>query len=337
MPMEPIDVARDYFDAWNRRDPDAIVAAFADGGTCTDPLAGTLAGPAIGAYAACLFAAFPDLAFDIVGAALAGDGVIAAQWLMPGTNTGPFRGAPATGRSAALPGAAFIAVAGNSVRSVEGYFDSAATPRQLGLQVIVRPAQIGPFSFGASTRVHSGKTTKPGAFGVTVLEARSDEEVQEVLSRSRAIATEVLRMDGFISVVLAMVGRRMLTVSAWERPEDIAQLRDSSHRRRWRRSWGRRSPTSRRSASGRRITRRRNGYAAPPAVAWKSATGGSDSAAAAARRCPTCGPTGSPGARRGRRSAGHMRCRLVQSSASGEAGRAGWSPVRLARPRRRAR
>ena len=30
--MNPLDVAHSYFDAWNRRDPVAIVATFAEGG-----------------------------------------------------------------------------------------------------------------------------------------------------------------------------------------------------------------------------------------------------------------------------------------------------------------
>ena len=36
--MAPSVVADRYFDAWNRRDPDAIAAVFADGGTYTDPI-----------------------------------------------------------------------------------------------------------------------------------------------------------------------------------------------------------------------------------------------------------------------------------------------------------
>ncbi len=35
--MKPIDVAQHYFDAWNQRDPLAIVATFADSGTYRDP------------------------------------------------------------------------------------------------------------------------------------------------------------------------------------------------------------------------------------------------------------------------------------------------------------
>jgi steroid delta-isomerase-like uncharacterized protein len=222
--MEPLTVAQSYFEAWNRRDPDGIVATFADGGTYTDPLAGTLSGPAIGVYAAGLFAAFPDLTFDIVSAAPTGDGAVAAQWLMRGTNAGPFRGAPPTGRAVAVPGADFIAVDGDRVRSVVGYFDSRATPEQLGLQVIVQPRQVGPFVFGTSIQGHSGKTGRPGAFGLTVLTARSPDEVEEVRGYSRRVAQEMLSMPGFISWLGVLAGDRMFTITAWEKPEDIRPL-----------------------------------------------------------------------------------------------------------------
>ena len=58
--MDATDVAQRYFDAWNRRDPEAIVATFAEGGTYTDPnIPEGLGGQAIGEYAAGLFTAFP--------------------------------------------------------------------------------------------------------------------------------------------------------------------------------------------------------------------------------------------------------------------------------------
>ena len=48
--MGTMDVARRYFDAWSRRDADALVAMFADGGTYCDPATSQpLAGPAIAA------------------------------------------------------------------------------------------------------------------------------------------------------------------------------------------------------------------------------------------------------------------------------------------------
>jgi len=41
--MHPLDVAHTYFDAWNRRDPAAIVSTFAEGGTYSDPTVPPLA------------------------------------------------------------------------------------------------------------------------------------------------------------------------------------------------------------------------------------------------------------------------------------------------------
>jgi steroid delta-isomerase-like uncharacterized protein len=223
--MNPMQVAERYFDAWNRRDADAIVACFASGATYTDPLAGeNLQGEAIAAYAKGSWSAFPDLSFETVSVAENGAGLIAAQWIMHGTNTGSRRGLPPTGRSVTLPGADFIQVEGDRIRSVRAYFDSRAVPDQLGLQVTVQPHSIGPFSFGTSTAVQTGKKTKPGAFSITGIDARSDDEVQEIREISRQTVVEMLPMEGFIGWVGMTIGRRMLTVTAWESPDNPRQL-----------------------------------------------------------------------------------------------------------------
>ena len=73
--MNAMQVAERYFDAWNRRDADAIVASFASGGTYSDPSAGeNLQGEAIAAYAKGLWSAFPDLSFETVSVADDGAG-----------------------------------------------------------------------------------------------------------------------------------------------------------------------------------------------------------------------------------------------------------------------
>jgi steroid delta-isomerase-like uncharacterized protein len=217
-------VVQDYFDAWNRRDAEAIVATFADGGTYRDPSAPYgLRELAIGSYAKGLWAAFPDLSFEIISAET-GAHTIAAQWLMRGTNTGSFHGLPPTGRAVAVPGADFIHVDGDQICSVQGYFDSCAVPDQLGLQVVVQPDSIGPFSFGTSTSVQTGKTSKPGAFSITKLEARSEDEVQQIRELGRQITTELSQMPGFISSMTMTVDRRQMAVVAWERPEHRRQV-----------------------------------------------------------------------------------------------------------------
>jgi steroid delta-isomerase-like uncharacterized protein len=224
-------VAR-YFEAWNRRDADAIVACFTSDGTYSDPSAGeNLRGAAIAAYARGLWAALPDLSFETVSVADDGAGLVSAQWIMHGTNTGSMSGLPPTGRVVKLPGADFINVEGDLIRAVRGYFDTRAVPEQLGLQVVVQPHAIGPYAFGVSVAVQTGKTTKPGAFSITGIEARSDEEVQEIRQISRQTVAEMLPMEGFIGWTGMTVGRRMLTVTAWESADNPRRLlRDGTHR-----------------------------------------------------------------------------------------------------------
>lgn len=224
--MQVLEVATRYFDAWNRRDPEAIAATFAPDGTYTDPgVPHGLDPGATGEYAAGLFAAFPDLAFEVGAAAECGAGRVAAEWVMTGTNEGPFRGLPPSGRTVAVPGADFIAVEDDRVRSVTGYFDATAVPRQLGMQVIVQPTAVGPFAFGNSTYA-AASGAEPGAVSLTVLEARSPEEIEEVRDGSRAIVGELLQTPGFISWLGAVVGDRMYTITAWEDADGPARLRE---------------------------------------------------------------------------------------------------------------
>ncbi len=172
-----LEVAQRYFDAWDRHDPEGIVAIFAEKGTYADPTTGgELAGAAIGEYARRLFTAFPDLSFKIVSVGIAGDSTVAAQWLMSGTNTGPFMGGPPTGGRVALPGADFITIAGDKVLSVRGYFDQKTLVEQLGLQAIVQPRAIGPVTFGRSVHMQGPRKTRPGAFSLTMINVRSRQE-----------------------------------------------------------------------------------------------------------------------------------------------------------------
>ena len=223
--MTPLEVARTYFDAWNRRDAAAIVATFSEDGSYSDPASqGELKGEAIGAYAAGLWAAFPNLSFEILSAAEAGDGIVAAQWIMRGTNSGSFAGLPPTGRHVELAGADFVKVEDGKIRSVLGYFDSAELPRQLGLQVLVQPHSIGPFRFGTSVHVTSGKGSKPGAFSITVLHALSAGEAARVQDYSRQIVQEMMAMPEFIGWIGVTVGNAMLTLTAWEDSEAPRKL-----------------------------------------------------------------------------------------------------------------
>jgi steroid delta-isomerase-like uncharacterized protein len=218
-------IAHRYFDGWNRRDASIVLETMGPGGTYSDPqTGGPLGGEPFREYMNRLFASFPDVSFEIASEGLLAPDLVAAQWIMRGTNTGSMMGLPPTGKPVMLHGADFIRVSDGRIRSVEGYFDSRAIPEQLGLQVLVQPRAIGPFTFGRAARVSAGSAAKPGAFSITALRSRDAADEAAVSDRTRRISTELLGMKGFISLVTAVCGDRMLTITAWEHPEDPRQL-----------------------------------------------------------------------------------------------------------------
>lgn len=230
--MDPADVIDRYIGAWNDHDPEAMLACFADGGSYEDALtAKPLQGQDLRAYLEGLWAAFPDLSFQATGRHALEDGRVLLEWLLCGTNTGPYRGLPPTGRSARLMGVDLITLSADRIQSVLGYFDTQVVPRQLGLQVAVMPTSIGPFRFGTSTAAGTGRRTVPGAFSITFVTARSDQEVQAIKDGSKDVIRDLLPAAGFIGWVGMTVGRRMMTVTAWDRPEDVQQVHESPHHR----------------------------------------------------------------------------------------------------------
>jgi len=223
--MDALERCAQYFDAWNRRDADAVLATFNADGTYCDPASGgRLRGEALKGYMVGLWSAFPDLSFEIASKGLVGENLVAAQWTMRGINTGSMMGLPPTGKSVTVTGADFILISSGKIQTVDGYFDSRAVPEQLGLQVLVQPKELGPFAFGNATRASNGKNMKPGAFSITVLESRSPEETRIVEQQSAPIVGEMMSMNGFLGWVGVTVGSRMMTISAWESPKDPRQL-----------------------------------------------------------------------------------------------------------------
>ena len=220
--MDNIASVRRYFTAWIDRDADGILASMVEGGTYQDPSTIVpISGEAIRGYVHGLWSGFPDLTFDVESIGETGPDRVAAQWLMRGTNTGSVMGLPPTGKRVSLHGADFFTLREGKVETVTGYFDKGELPRQIGLDVIVQPAEIGPFKFGISTSVQTGKTREPGAFSVTYLEARDDAAVKTIREGSRRALVDMLEMDGFIGAITATIGHRMVTISAWDSPEDL--------------------------------------------------------------------------------------------------------------------
>jgi steroid delta-isomerase-like uncharacterized protein len=235
--MTYIDMAKQYLDAWNAHDADAIIKLFTSAGTYNDPSAGEITGDAIGANARGLWSAFSDLTFEVVSLVETTPGRVVAEWVMKGTNTGSFHGLPATERTISLAGVDVMEIGNDGIKTVKGYFDTKTLSEQLGLQVLVQPYKLGPFSFGFSVAVQSGRKTKPGAFGITTI-WNSDSQTEEIRDLTRATATEMLGMEGFIGLTTMRIGGRGITISAWEKPEHTMQLKkEGTHSEAMRKFW----------------------------------------------------------------------------------------------------
>jgi steroid delta-isomerase-like uncharacterized protein len=133
MPMGIDEIARDYFEAWNRRDFDRIAELVADDAEIID-FDGTVdRGPA-GAreqserYAA----AFPDGKLEIKQIVTSGETAV-AELIGRGTNDGPFGDVPATHKQVELPFCDVLTIRNGKVVRDRQYGDTATMLQQLGL------------------------------------------------------------------------------------------------------------------------------------------------------------------------------------------------------------
>jgi steroid delta-isomerase-like uncharacterized protein len=230
--MNGVDAARRYVAGWNARDTGRLADSFLPGGTYEDPNTGGPIGTGpLGQYAAGLWTAFPDLGFEEVDYQTTADGEILFRWVMRGTNRGSLRGLPPTGATIAVPGVDLIKAGEGGVARVQGYFDRQTLMQQLGVQVAIQPHAAGPVRFGVCTSVKSDNPAPPAAVTLTMIEARSDEEVQQIRDVSRRIMLQLPGMPGFLSFQGAVIGRRLTTVTLWESPEAQRQvMREANHK-----------------------------------------------------------------------------------------------------------
>jgi steroid delta-isomerase-like uncharacterized protein len=134
--MKAEDVTQRYHDSWNKRDADALVGAFIEGGTYRSPDTPPegVSGQDFAAFVKGVWTVFPDLSVEVIEAGEIRAGVVAHEWIVRGTNSGP--GAddkPPSGRSVTLRGASIFHLEGDKIRSEEVYFDRKGLDKQLGL------------------------------------------------------------------------------------------------------------------------------------------------------------------------------------------------------------
>lgn len=132
--MEVSQIVSTYIETFCRGDLDACLATFAPDGMYVSASTGqTFSGSAIKDLFGEYFTGFPDLTCETVAVHAISDDLAVWRWVVRGTNTGPFRGQPPTGRSVILHGCDFIAVREGKLQRVDGYVDRLGLLQQLGL------------------------------------------------------------------------------------------------------------------------------------------------------------------------------------------------------------
>lgn len=78
---------------------------------------------------------------------------------------------------------------------------------------------------------------KTRAFAITSI-WNADEETEEIRAYTRETAKEMLAMEGFIGLTTMRIGNRGITISVWEQPENVNQLRKGgSHSEAMKKFW----------------------------------------------------------------------------------------------------
>ena len=129
----PADIAREYLEAWNRRDWKAYSDALDDQYTYTGGDGQVQSGPEAGIAVGQMFAnAFPDGRIDVRNIHTAGDTVI-VEFTGSGTHTGDLMGIAPTRRQINIPVCDVITTRGGKIVSEREYMDMAHMMRQLGV------------------------------------------------------------------------------------------------------------------------------------------------------------------------------------------------------------
>jgi steroid delta-isomerase-like uncharacterized protein len=134
----------DVIAAWNRRDPDGIIAPVADDVIFRDVAVGSphLGRAALREAIVQFIAAFPDVHVEITSTTADGTR-IAQEWTMTGTHLGEFMGVSATGRWTRTYGAT-VTVFDEDGRVIEAsmYWNPLVMLRQLGVEPPVAAARF---------------------------------------------------------------------------------------------------------------------------------------------------------------------------------------------------
>jgi steroid delta-isomerase-like uncharacterized protein len=202
-----------YIEAWNRRDPAAVLDALLKEGTYTDPSTpGPISGQAFATYIYRLISNLPDLHFEIVSLNESERGRVILEWHMKGTRTTPFPSFLQTGNVVDLPGLSVIQVSGNKISCVQAYFDNATLLAQLGLNMFVLPVSSAPVAAASYKAI-------PAGFNITWIDDETPEDETIIHDFARETAIHMSEMPNFTGSTVINIRQHDISITAWDKPE----------------------------------------------------------------------------------------------------------------------
>lgn len=127
-------IAREYLEAWNRRDWARFRESFHPDYTYTGGDGQTQKGPEAGMAVGHMFAtAFPDAKVEFKRVHAVGDNVAVAEFVARGSHKGDLMGIAPTGRSITMPVCMIIEVRDGKILAEREYMDMLHLMQQLGV------------------------------------------------------------------------------------------------------------------------------------------------------------------------------------------------------------
>jgi len=126
--MNATEVARRYHEMWNGGDADALVGCFTEDGIfCNPDTYPGIGGEALANFVKGVWAAVPDFSTEMLNAGEIEPGIVAHQWRVRGTATGPgMDGSAPSGDALNFQGTSIVTVKGDKIRLDQAYFDRKA-------------------------------------------------------------------------------------------------------------------------------------------------------------------------------------------------------------------
>ncbi len=160
----------DVLQYWNRQDIEGVLAYYDESITWLNiAMEETYRGKGeVRVFLRKLFAAFPDLNFEVTYKLARGDNV-AEQWCIRGTHLGTFMGIPATGRRVEIQGMSMAELREAKFVSDHFYFDALGVLRDMALMppLSVSETLVGRGALGAGVGI-----SRMGRWVVGAIQAR---------------------------------------------------------------------------------------------------------------------------------------------------------------------